>query len=167
VDSLVQRIATFGNLQSDDSYADRQLQTRTAFSTALREPIGYGLGTVGTATKLGGRGNSTVLDNGYLARFVEMGFVGSIFYLVAIVAGLAMSLSAWSASRRDPEAGSLLAACFAVQLATAALDISSDFHSALSGMLFWLAMGVPALYGLSRRTWNVQSVRPVAAPVGA
>jgi O-antigen ligase len=166
LDALTQRFSTFQNIQSDDSYADRQLQTQTALNAALSEPLGFGLGTVGTATKLGDHGSTTVLDNGFLSRFVEMGFVGGLFYLFTILVGLAVAFSAWVGSRRDPMEASVLASCFAAQFATAGLDLAGDSHVALSGVLFWIALGIPALYVLSRGTSRVpalQAVAPAAA----
>ena len=142
--SLSARFETFTNLGSDASYADRQTYFGETLTDAERNPLGSGLGVVGTAAKLSGTGDTKDFDNGYIARFTEMGYFGTACYLAAVFGVTIVGLRRWSAlsgpSERD--ARSMAAGAIAVQVALIFLDISSDHHNALPGLFFWLSMAI-------------------------
>ena len=147
IDSVQTRIQTFQNLQSDDSYLARERATKSALDQSITEPLGQGLGNLGTSTKLANSGQTTVLDNGYLSRLLEMGFPGFLAYLCAVLVALCMSMSAWIAAskRQDVESASIIAVCIAIQMALIGLEASSDHHNGLNGVLFWITLAVPTL----------------------
>jgi len=136
------RLATLNDLQNDESANARADETSVALRQSLAEPLGQGLGAVGTATKLTA-GSTTVLDNGYLTRFVEMGIFGMACYLFALVVGLVMSLVRLRAcyAARDDQSASLVATAVAIQVALLGAELSGDHHYALMGIVFWLVVG--------------------------
>ena len=141
--NLLQCFSTLTNLSNDQSYTDRQQYLGTTLLTALEQPLGLGLGVVGTATKLTS-GGTTDFDNGYVARLVEMGYFGTVCYLATIGAGLFYAFQYWRiASRvgRHVDA-SIAASLFAVQVALAGLDVSSDHHGNFSGVIFWMTLAL-------------------------
>ena len=89
---LVARLDTLGDVDSDTSANDRRRETVEAAREAWSEPLGQGLGAVGTSTKLGSGGGQLTLDNGYMSRFLEMGVVGFAAYVVTLGAGIAFAL---------------------------------------------------------------------------
>ncbi|MBC5798678.1 MAG: O-antigen ligase family protein [Candidatus Eremiobacteraeota bacterium] len=150
---LTSRLSTLGDVQNDPSAIARANETKNAFNQAIEEPLGQGLGTVGTSTKLSTSGRSTVLDNGYLSRWLELGSVGFAAYLVALVAALLFSVHRWVQARRfgDPaEQIDLIATAIAVQVALMGAELGEDAHLAVLGVYFWLMVGL-ALKGAARR----------------
>jgi len=143
--TIQDRVSTLQDVESDDSFVQRQQETREATHTALTEPIGQGLGSIGTATKLIS-GSTTTLDNGYLSRFVEMGVFGFTAYLFATLGAALMTvIRAVQARRESAEAASVAAACLAIQVGLLLLDVSSDHHQAFVGTMFWIAVAVPLM----------------------
>ena len=141
--NLAERFNTFTNIASDRSYMDRQQYLGATLQEALEQPLGLGLGAVGTATKLT-TGGTVDFDNGYVARLVEMGYLGMLCYLATLVAALFLTFRYWRRSTRMGLHGdaAIAAALFAVQLALASLDISSDHHSNFSGLFFWMTLAL-------------------------
>jgi len=140
--NLAQRFSTLTELSEDTSVASRQQQTSTALHDGVAEPLGQGLGAVGTSSVAGASGSTTTLDNGYLARFLEMGFWGFGAYLIAILAAI---WGTWSSYRRkarlaDKTASSIIAMTLAVQCMFLALEASTDVHNGLLGVIFWATL---------------------------
>jgi hypothetical protein len=131
------RLSTFTKLDSDVSYVERERYYGEPLAEAARTPQGSGLGIIGTAAKLGDKGLTRDYDNGYIARLTEMGWFGFGCYILATFGAFAYVLRC----RRDLSAG-VVAAVAAVQLALIASDVSSDHHSALGGVLFWLSLAL-------------------------
>lgn len=139
--SLVQRVQTLGDVGSDDSALDRSNQIAEAFDTGINAPIGLGLGVYGTATQLNAvTGDSTILDSGYLARFVELGWFGTLAMSLAFGIALTAGIGCVLLGKRVglPEA-SLLSGLFAMQVAMMWFLLSGDLTRAASGTLFWIA----------------------------
>lgn len=133
--SLQQRFESLSDISTDASTASRLRQTQEGLSEAMSHPAGAGLGVLGTATQVGAKRQTTGLDNGYVARFVELGYPGLIGYLGTIIFALAVAL------RRSLTRDSWPAiAGGAVQLALIWLDVSSDHHNSFTGVVFWLAV---------------------------
>lgn len=141
---LVARLDTFSDVDSDASANDRRRETVEAAHQAWSEPLGQGLGTVGTSTKLGAGGGQLTLDNGYMSRFLEMGVVGFAFYVVTLCAGIAFALRALvlSGARNDRVRQSIAATAVCVQVALLGMDLSVDAHGALPGVVFWLLLAL-------------------------
>ena len=144
--TIADRLSSLGDVDSDTSYQARQYETAVTLEETREEPIGQGIGTVGTSTKLSEAQSTTTVDGGYLSRLLEMGVFGFAAYLIALGAALLLSLQAWNAARLDGRTGDALvgAACLALQLALLALDIAADHHNSLPGLLFWIAVAIPA-----------------------
>jgi hypothetical protein len=144
--AVISRISTFGDITEDDSALDRQRQSSIALRQAASEPLGQGLGTEGTATKLSASGSTTVLDNGYLTRLLEMGDFGFALYIASLLGGLVISFArlpaAYAARERDSAAAPLIATAIAIQVALLGADLSGDHHSALMAVVFWLVLGL-------------------------
>ncbi len=140
---LSRRFGTLTDLSNDDSYTNRQQYLGTILDNALLQPIGQGLGVVGTAAKLSS--NQTVdFDNGYVARLVEMGYFGTACYLATLGAGLVLAFRFWRRSRclGFDHGAAIGASIFAVQLALVGLDVANDHHNDFSGIIFWLTLGI-------------------------
>jgi hypothetical protein len=73
-----------------------------------------------------------------------MGYFGMLAYLAAIVAMFAMTARRWWTLEcaGDARAASIAAAALGLQAALIFLDVSSDHHSLLSGLFYWLAFGL-------------------------
>jgi len=137
--TLNARINSLSELQYDHSADVRKQETAEALSDSLEQPLGLGLGTVGTSAKLSTTGSTISLDNGFLARLVEMGFAGFALYAIAIIMAIAVAFKAHGVSKR---AGNLFdadacAAVIAVQFVLLSLEAASDAHLGFSGMIFW------------------------------
>jgi putative inorganic carbon (HCO3(-)) transporter len=143
-DNLTARFSTLSNLGDDYSFADRQRYFAGMLTDALAAPLGQGLGVIGTAAKLGDSGQTKDFDNGFIARFTEMGYFGMVCYLLAIGGIIVLALSAWRrySLLKRPQLAAIAAAVVAVQVMLFVLDISSDHHNALAGLGFWLTIAI-------------------------
>jgi O-antigen ligase len=148
VSRIAERFATLAAIGEEDSFADREAQTARALREAVDEPLGQGLGSVGTAAIAGSAGFANTLDNGYFARFVELGVVGFAAYLAALGAALFAAARAYWISLREPRSAvsSILAAALAVQVMMLFMDLSTDTHNALLGLFFWLSLYIASRY---------------------
>jgi putative inorganic carbon (HCO3(-)) transporter len=137
-----ERLQTFADLQHDDSVQWRQHEADVSLEQARMDPLGEGLGTVGTATKLGNTESATTSDSGYLERLDEMGIIGFAGYLAVLAIGLAATLRRLMSGKADAGTAAVLAAVLALQVALAGLDLSSDHHVALMGVVFWCCVAL-------------------------
>jgi putative inorganic carbon (HCO3(-)) transporter len=144
--AVTSRLLTFNDIGEDDSAMDRQRQSSIALRQAMAEPLGQGLGTEGTATKLSSSASTTVLDNGDLTRLLEMGDFGFLLYILSLVGGLTISLArlpaAYAVRHTDSAAAPLIATAIGIQVALLGADLSGDHHSALMAVVFWLVIGL-------------------------
>ena len=170
-DLLQRRLNTTSSLSTDASVQNRQEYLGDTLTAALRQPTGSGLGTLGTAAKLGGGGETVDFDNGDVARLVEMGWFGTACYFAAVLGGLALTWLRWRshAQAGDAELESVCAAALAFEAALVVLDVSSDHHNALAGVLFWMVLAIVfAREGRDRTPTGprpvVAKARPVARP---
>ena len=143
-DDITARFSTLGNLNDDYSFVDRQRYFEGLLTSALGQPLGAGLGVIGTAAKLGAGGTVKDFDNGFVARFTEMGYFGMACYMATLGWMIALALGTWRryAARGLPQLTAIAAAVVAVQVMLFVLDISSDHHNALAGIAFWLTMAL-------------------------
>jgi len=140
------RVESLGNLPNDISFNERRVLLEQQIARFGLQPQGNGLGSTGTATKLNRPLNEWQVlhvDNGYLARLIEMGLPGVLCYLATLAGGLLLVMDRWR-TRRGGEAA-LTAAVAASQVALLLLDIAGDSHSALLGLFFWLGLGLVEL----------------------
>jgi hypothetical protein len=142
VQQVQDRLETFGDLEHDNSVQWRQHEADVALEQARMDPLGEGLGTLGTATKLGNAQSVTTIDNGYLERLDEMGVIGFAGYVAVLFIGIAATLRRLVSRGPDAQTASVLAVALAVQVALAVLDLSSDHHTGLLGVAFWCCLGI-------------------------
>lgn len=138
------RLDTFSNLDSDVSYNERARYWGDPLIAAATQPLGEGLGVMGTAAKLGDGGSTRDFDNGYIARFTEMGYFGTACYAFVLIAGVGLALRRHRQFGRagDQELASIAAAVAAIQVAWLMLDVSSDHHNQLAGLFYWLSLAL-------------------------
>ncbi len=136
LDAFVQRVGTFGALETDVSANERQEQSRALLPEVLAAPAGHGLGSAGEATRLGAEG-VRALDNGYLSLGYQLGVPGGLLLFSGV------ALAAWLSARRawgwpaDHTAAALTAsfALFFVLLA------AGDAFYGLPGVILWYLTG--------------------------
>ena len=145
--SIAARFSTLSNLGQDASFIDRQQYFGSVLYDAAAQPFGQGLGTIGTAAKLGSSGDTKDFDNGFIARFSEMGYFGTVCYLATVIAMGVLCIRAWQryGARRESKLTAIAAAVVAVQVMLFVLDVASDHHNALAGLAFWISAAI--LYG--------------------
>ncbi len=144
--TISDRLGTLTNLSGDVSYNERAQYLAGPLTWALQDPVGSGLGVLGTAAKLSDTARTRDFDNGYIARLTEMGWFGSACYFgtIAFAFGFALWRRARALRAGDPDSAAFAAATAALGLALIALDTSSDHHNALSGLFFWLSLALVA-----------------------
>jgi O-antigen ligase len=143
--NLSTRLSTLGDPANDQSVRDRQQQTDDALEASRERPFGLGVGLFGVAHRLRNDNDvaaPTWIDNGYLARLVELGWFGFAGYLAVTLGALAYTISRW---RRCLEQRDALALAIAVQFILIILDGSHDHHSAFPGIIFWFTVALAAL----------------------
>jgi hypothetical protein len=148
-DVLTTRIATLGDVDHDTSALARSTEIADAFEQGLENPIGMGLGMIGASSALSANPTSPSgnnLDSGYMARFLELGWLGFAGYVVVVIGGLCVLIA--SAFRRDrgrpkpTDLVVLIATAAAMCVALAWGDAAGDSHLGMDGFLFWIAMGI-------------------------
>ena len=159
---LATRLTSFGNLDSDDSAEARQELLASTWNDINSNPLGAGLGATGTAAKLSNSADTVVVDNGFVARLLEFGYIGFIGYLVAILLPFTLCVRAFVASRRtkDVDWQLLVATCVAVQVSLLGIEASSDHHVAFSGLVFWLSVACVNARSMSEAGRPVLRARP-------
>jgi len=146
--AFAKRVQTFSDLGEDTSVNAREDQTGEIFRFVLREPLGQGLGAVGLSAKLGTAGEVLVVDNGYIARFLEMGFVGVAVFLASLALAFVCGLRAYlhAVRGRQTEMTALLAICLAVQLLFLIDQAGADSYFGSPAMCFWFALYLSTAY---------------------
>ncbi len=141
IDALSKRVSTFGDLSSDNSALSREDQTSNGIKEGWAEPLGQGLGASGGATKLSG-GNGLGIDNGFVARFFEMGVFGFCVYEAALLMSIVYAFRVYRsyARRGSPQAANYMAVAVAAQICLFFGESSVDHHSALPGLFFWYTL---------------------------
>jgi putative inorganic carbon (hco3(-)) transporter len=134
--AFIGRIETLADLGQDDSAEARAAVPAIVLPALVDEPLGFGLGTAGEATRLSPRGGLAAPDNGYLAMAFQLGLVGASFVLAGLLTAMAIALRRlWAA--RDPDRA-LVAAFFAFFLV--ALLAGDQFYG-LGGVILWYVVG--------------------------
>jgi hypothetical protein len=153
------RLDTFSNLDSDVSYNERARYWGEPLIAAATQPLGQGLGTIGTAAKLGDKGTTLDFDNGYIARFTEMGYFGTACYAFVIIGGTVLALRRHRqfAKAREIDLASIAAAVTAIQFAWLMLDVSSDHHNQLAGLFYWLSLALIGGRGAAEEVRRIEA----------
>ncbi|NND72395.1 MAG: hypothetical protein HKN43_12545 [Rhodothermales bacterium] len=90
-DSVNSRMESIGSLEDDGSASARIGLFQTASRTVLTDPIGQGLGSLGTAAKLS-TGSTVNFDSGILAIPVTLGWPGTILFIMGVVSLLRITV---------------------------------------------------------------------------
>jgi len=160
--ALQSRFSTFNDLGNDYSVNERQSYFGDTLNEALEQPIGQGLGVTGSAARLSQGGADRPYDDGYIARFVEMGFFGMACYLGTVLLGIGIAFKRWIVFTRAGanEDASVVAALVSMQLMLLVLDASIDHHTNFTGLLFWLTL-------FWAYTWRTAKAVPADLPAAA
>jgi putative inorganic carbon (HCO3(-)) transporter len=141
---IVSRLQTFSDLGHDGSALDRQGEIANTFQTGNQNPLGTGLGQIGSAAKLATSDQEgAALDSGFLARFSELGYPGFFLYIIVIF-GTAATLAKrlfTSASRCSVEDRVALATSLALCVVVLAFEAAGDSYNGIVGLFAWLAIG--------------------------
>jgi putative inorganic carbon (hco3(-)) transporter len=169
-DVLSSRIATLGDVNHDTSAIARQGEIQDALEQSVENPVGSGLGSFGAASKLSNPSDpiGNVMDSGYMARLLELGWVGFAGYLFVLVGSFLVLAWASLSNRLNLRItqNAQVAAAGSAAIAAALLwsDAAGDAHIGLDGFVFWIALGIglrtvgassaataPAVRGVLRR----------------
>ncbi|HWC27866.1 MAG TPA: O-antigen ligase family protein [Solirubrobacteraceae bacterium] len=135
-----QRSAGVLNPLSDPSVRTRLQRWRDALGVVAANPLGTGVGTVGSATSDNEQGTSTFADNTYLKILQEQGPIGGVafgFGVLLTFIGAALGVVRRSITRRAPGIAALSAsASFFV------LGLTSEAIEQPGKVLGWLFLGV-------------------------
>lgn len=149
-DVITSRLSTFGDVGHDVSALDRETEIQDALERGLSNPIGTGLGVLGSASKLDANAQAVtgnVLDSGYLARLIELGWLGAAGYVVVVI-GAPLALT-YGLFRKKSTAGFDARVAGAVAIALCAVliwgDLGDDAHLGIDGFFFWVALGLGSL----------------------
>lgn len=139
------RLLTLGDIANDGSAADRARQVGEAFTAAISDPQGAGLGAVGLATRLTSNDQgATNLDSGYLARFYEMGVPGIAAFLAASFVALGAAIQVWRRAKRanEPFVQDLAALAVTVQIVMLIMNVFGDADFGLAAITMWVSLGL-------------------------
>jgi putative inorganic carbon (HCO3(-)) transporter len=124
--------------KSDDSTTERRATFSATFPTAMTAPLGHGLGSAGEATKLGGDPSLRAPDNGYLSLAYQVGPIGFLLVIAAIV--LVMR-AAWAGAMARAPGQDLRVLLFAMLvLLLVQLTAGDEFYGS-HGVVFWFLAG--------------------------
>jgi hypothetical protein len=165
-DLLSSRVSTLTDIGHDESAIDRQMEISEGIDAGLRNPVGTGLGVLGSASKIGANPAmelGTIIDSGYLTRFIELGYLGTLGYLFVVLGG--PLILAYRLARRSAELNSDVKVVVAVALAFCAFlawgDAADEAHFGIEGLFFWLGLGLASAASVSG------DVRAAASPLSA
>lgn len=82
-EGLSARMETLTSIEEDHSYNERMDLLDTMLPAVMHNPVGQGIGSVGTGTKLGNDGELGeygIMDNGFVALLLTFGLAGSLFF---------------------------------------------------------------------------------------
>jgi hypothetical protein len=137
--SVSDRIATLSDVGNDRSAEERAVVYAGGFLEFENAPLGRGLGTLGTATKLSDAAISIDFDSGVLARLIELGAPGALL-LVAALAWLASACYAGATSRAAPtpiDGRSVAASGLGLIVGLITLELAGEVAGLLV-LLLWL-----------------------------
>ncbi len=140
---VVDRFDTIGNLGDDRSATERSATVSETAPEALRSTLGHGLGTAGEQSKLNDETGLRTPDNGYLALLYQVGPVG---FLLVVAAMVLMLAAAWRGAR-DPRPGQeLRLLLFAMFIFTIVQLASGDQFYGVGAVFFWFIGGQVLAY---------------------
>jgi O-antigen ligase len=100
--------------------------------------VGFGLGSAGEASRLGGNQGFRYTDNGYLSLLYQVGPFG--FLMVAAAVAIALR-RAWRVARR-PDSPRLDLAILAMLVFLLVGMLAGDLLYGMTGVAFWYLLGL-------------------------
>lgn len=141
-EGLVARMETLTSLEQDRSYNDRMNLLNTMLPVVTGNPLGKGLGSVGTGTKLdngGELGTLGIMDNGFIALFLTLGVPGVTFFIAGLFL-IAKKLVFRIMARNSVHLYARLG--FAAWSGACANLISDNGFPGLRGYVVWVLVGI-------------------------
>ncbi|MFM9276442.1 O-antigen ligase family protein [Paenibacillus jiagnxiensis] len=141
-EGMVARMETLTSLEEDRSYNDRLDLLNTMLPAVTGNPVGQGLGSVGTGTKLdngGDLGEHGIMDNGFIALLLTFGIPGAVFFFAGLFL-IAKKLLSRIAARNSFQSYARLG--FAAWVGACANLISDNGFPGLRGYVVWALIGV-------------------------
>jgi O-antigen ligase/polysaccharide polymerase Wzy-like membrane protein len=137
--AVLNRAGTLGATQSDTSAQARLSRPQTVIPMAVKRPGGFGLGSAGEASRLSQSSGEALRasDNGYLALLYQLGLVGALLVMGAIIYSTRSAVRGVLRWRRD-SASALRLALVAFLLATM---FFGDMLYGITGVIFWYVVG--------------------------
>jgi hypothetical protein len=130
------RVGTLGSLSQDQSARARTATPSEVLPELVGRPAGFGLGSAGQATLLAPATGLRSPDNGYLAMAYQLGLVGGLLVVGAMLWAMGTALRRLFAGR-DPDRA-LIAALFALFLVAL---VSGDQFYGFAGVMLWYTTG--------------------------
>lgn len=146
-EGLSARMQTLGSIEEDHSYNERLNLLDTMLPAVLHNPMGEGIGSVGTGTKLGNDGELGefgVMDNGFVALLLTFGLLGGLCFFGGLCV-LGKKIIFRSLGKGPLQLYARLA--LAVWAGAIASLVSDNGFPGLRGYLFFMLIGM----GLSAR----------------
>jgi hypothetical protein len=125
------------NLDEDRSLQARMQLYQRGGLGAILNPLGSGIGAMGTAAKLGDAGETVVFDSGVLAIPITLGWLGSLLYLGGLTWMLLQALRITTSN-----ADSFAVIGVSIVMAFMAMMVFSNQLKGLSGMMVWSFLGL-------------------------
>ena len=127
---IVERFGTFTQLGEDHSLEERTDFTHAIVEITLGSPLGRGIGSTGTSTKLSS-GEATVFDNGLMNVPYVLGWMGGTLYFLAVGALMV------AAFRRGRRSSPMAMTSAAIALGAVAQLVSGNNLVGITGFVFW------------------------------
>ena len=153
------RLQTIGNFSHDQSVNARVSLYQQTGGTILSDPIGKGLGSTGTATKLDSSGSTVAgIDSGFVDIANSLGWLGTGLYLGGAV------VLAWRSLRRPPHRSAAVVAA-AIAVAGLAELLFGNVLIGPTGVFIWLPLGLAIAYKLAHGQRSPRDEVPSLEPV--
>lgn len=139
VGAVLNRADTLGSTGGDTSAQARLTRPQEVIPKAARRPGGFGLGSAGESSRLSASSNDAIRasDNGYLALIYQVGLLGTVLVLGALVYSTRSAVRGALRWRRDPASAlrlALLAFLFTMMF-------FGDMLYGITGVVFWYVLG--------------------------
>jgi len=139
VGAVLNRANTLGATGGDTSAQSRISRPQTVIPLAAARPGGFGLGSAGESSRLSPSSNDAIRasDNGYLALIYQLGLVGCLLVLGALIYCTRSAVRGVLRRRRDPAAAlrlALLGFLFTMMF-------FGDMLYGITGVVFWYVLG--------------------------
>jgi hypothetical protein len=131
-DQVGGRAESFSNLEEDNSLLVRLHFMGVAAKWVLKDPIGEGFGSMGSAAKMSAGEQHLAFDNGFLAIPFAIGWAGSLLYFTAVFM-LGYRMLQVDRDQTDPNT----VVFSAIALALFSILFFTNTFSGISGILLW------------------------------